>query len=137
MCNDGYMIERLCDRIRGVRTAAGDTLDQAGKKVGISRQAFAKWETGDTADMKLANLLRFCEAYRVDLLDLLRCVAPSVSACQAAMTAQPLHAEEPSPDEREIISGYRAASAEMRDMMLSAARYATRKLLLAERSQSH
>ena len=137
LCNDGYMIDRLCDRIRRVRMTAGDTLDQAGKKIWISRQAFAKWETGDTADMKLANLVHFCEAYRVDLLDLLICVSPSSATYRQAAAPPPLRAEESPPDERELIAGYRDATQEIRELMLDAARKATQKRLFSARRQSH
>lgn len=73
LCNDGYMgNETLGERIKAIRVAAKDTLSQAGEKVGVSRQAFDKWEKGDTENMKLGNLLRFCDRYRVNLEALIR-----------------------------------------------------------------
>ncbi len=64
--------ETLADRIKAIRMAARDNLSEAGKKVGVSRQAFDKWEKGDTENMKLGNLLRFCDRYHVNLEALIR-----------------------------------------------------------------
>ena len=112
-------------------------MEQAGDKAGISRQAFSKWESGDTTNMKLANLVRFCEAYRVDLLELLSCVVPSAAVYPSAAAPPPLRAEESLPDERELIAGYRDATPEIRELMLDAARKATQKRLFSARRQSH
>lgn len=64
--------ETLAERIKSIRLAAKDSLSQAGEKVGVSRQAFDKWKKGDTENMKLGNLLNFCDKYRVNLEALVR-----------------------------------------------------------------
>lgn len=57
-CNHSYTMDGLAERIAKIRKEAGDTLSQAAKHVGISRQAYTKWEVGDTADMRFANIMK-------------------------------------------------------------------------------
>ncbi len=71
LCNHNYMIANLNERIRDIREKAGDNPHSAAKKLGISRAAYIKWEQGTTENMKLGNLLTFCDKFRVDLVELL------------------------------------------------------------------
>lgn len=71
LCNDSYMLKDLNKRIAAIRSEAGDTPNSAAKKVGISRTGYIKWEEGQTENMKLGNLLSFCSAYKINLVDLL------------------------------------------------------------------
>lgn len=66
------MNDTIADRIKAIRLAAGDTSAAVGKRVGVSRQAVDKWERGDTENMKLGNLLRFCDSYHVNVEALIR-----------------------------------------------------------------
>ena len=77
LCNYGFMVSELSKRIKEIRIAKGDSCTQAGAKVGISRQAYEKWENNATENMKLGNLLKFCDNYEVGIENLLR-GAPSV-----------------------------------------------------------
>lgn len=71
-CNHSYTMDGLAERIAKIRKEAGDTLSQAAKHVGISRQAYTKWEVGDTADMRFANIMKFCDHYKIKIEALLR-----------------------------------------------------------------
>lgn len=64
-------MDSLAKRIEAIRIKAGDTPNSAAKKLGISRQAYVKWENGDTANMRLGNLTAFCEKYKVDIAELI------------------------------------------------------------------
>lgn len=55
----------LADRIRTARRAAGLSQAQLGKAVGISRAAISLWESGDTKNLKGANLLKAARALGV------------------------------------------------------------------------
>lgn len=130
VCNDGYMAtETLAERIKAIRLAAKDNLSQAGEKVGVSRQAFDKWEKGDTENMKLENLLRFCDRYRVNFEALIRgdeaelwkrsAVRPAAvivaydAAHEATITMTPEH--------RTLIKGFDLAGPETKNIMLTIA----------------
>lgn len=65
-------MDGLKDRIAQIRKDSGDNLTDAAGRVGISRQGYAKWETGDTANMQLDHFLRFCDRYKVKVEDVLR-----------------------------------------------------------------
>lgn len=71
-CNDSYMSTQLANRIKEIRISSGDKPQEAANKIGVSRQAFMKWENGATENMKLGNLLAFCEKYKVSVENLLR-----------------------------------------------------------------
>ena len=73
ICNDGYMANALAKKFMEIRKAAGDTPATAAEKIGISRQGYVKWESGDTKNMTLNNLLIFCEKYNVAVEPLIRC----------------------------------------------------------------
>lgn len=133
-CNDSYMNkETLADRIKAIRTAAKDSLAQAGEKVGVSRQAFDKWEKGDTENMKLGNLLRFCDRYRVNLealvrggdLDLWKRSELTSKPVLVAFDplAEPNHKanDELTEDQKTLLAGFTIAGAETKKIMLQIA----------------
>jgi transcriptional regulator with XRE-family HTH domain len=91
------MGNKLAERFKEIRTAAGDTPAKAAEKVGISRQGYNKWESGDTKNMTLNNLLIFCEKYNVEVEPLIRCVS-NTGSVQYVQDARPaLNANEPAP----------------------------------------
>lgn len=66
------MSDQLSLLIKAVREKAGDSPAKAADKIGISRQGYVKWEQGDTSNMKLGNLLAFCDKYGVPIEKLIR-----------------------------------------------------------------
>lgn len=58
-------MESINQRITRLRTAAGMTPAELARAVGVSKAAVGKWESGDTADIKLANILRLCQIFRL------------------------------------------------------------------------
>lgn len=70
-CNDGYMRESLSKRIKRYRKNCGLTQQQVGDALGISRVAVSKWESGDTKDLKRANLIGISKLFGVSLNELL------------------------------------------------------------------
>ncbi|WP_295582877.1 helix-turn-helix domain-containing protein [uncultured Oscillibacter sp.] len=54
----------LNERIAAVRKAAGLTQEQLGERLGVTRQAVSKWESGQTAP-DAATVARLCETLRV------------------------------------------------------------------------
>jgi transcriptional regulator with XRE-family HTH domain len=95
------MKSELAKRFEEIRTAAGDSPAQAAAKVGISRQGYNKWESGDTENIKLANLLRFCHKYDVAIEPLVRCAAigmvPPVREYDTTQAATVHQLQEPRP----------------------------------------
>lgn len=120
----------LADRIKAIRIAAGDSPADAGKKVGVSRQAFNKWEQGDTENMKLGNLMRFCDRYQVNLEPLLRGddsqlwnIAnsprkPVLVALDKAVEHESNQTLALSDDQKRLLDGFNAASEETKQAML-------------------
>lgn len=62
LCNDGYL-EKLSERIRRLREAAGMSQQALADRCHVSRVAVTKWESGETANVKLHNLLALCKAF--------------------------------------------------------------------------
>lgn len=124
------MTTPLARRIRAAREAAGDTATLAADKIGISRQGYNKWETGDTANMRLDHLCRFCDAYHVPLDLMVRAAMHGSSESPITYAIEPLGTGLPTNDsaseERELIDGYRDANQGTREDLLSIARRATR-----------
>lgn len=135
-CNASYMsAETLADRIKAIRNAAGDSLSEAGKKVGVSRQAFDKWEKGDTENMKIGNLLRFCDRYQVNIEGLIRGngeavwkrfgSAPSrpvlVAQDGAAEAANAAKKDELAQDQKRLLAAFGVAGQESRRIFLQIA----------------
>lgn len=64
LCNTGYM-ETLAKRISRLREAKELRQEDVAQKVGVSRVAVTKWENGQTANIKLANLTALCKLFDV------------------------------------------------------------------------
>ena len=64
------------ERIAAARKAAGLTQEALGEKLGVSRQAVSKWETG-TADPSTSNLLALAKLFGVSAEELLQSVEKS------------------------------------------------------------
>ena len=101
----------LSNRIKAIRVAANDTPAKAAEKVGVSRQAFTKWENGNTENMKLSNLLRFCDKYNTDIECLLRGIeAKSDDDVVAGDDEYPKHEasvldfQQPNPGKHELLA---------------------------------
>jgi transcriptional regulator with XRE-family HTH domain len=71
LCNDGYM-ETLGQRIKRLREQRGLSQQQLATASGVSRVAVTKWESGQTANLKLGSLLSICELFRVSAEELIR-----------------------------------------------------------------
>lgn len=129
------MESTLAERFLQIRTAAEDSLQKAADKVGVSRQAYMKWENGATENMKLGNLLAFCKKYKVDIKDLLSGITLSTEdEAGAASTKTPAieyddkplltlaTAMEPDQNIHTLLSGYKVANPGLRQGMLALAR---------------
>lgn len=76
------------------------------------------------ANPTVSLLESIARAFRRKPIDLL---AATDTAYSTAQPISPPVAQEPPPDERELVQGYRDASPEVREIMLDAARRATTK----------
>ena len=68
--------QTLGRRIQEARKAAGLSQESLGERLGVSRQAVSKWESG-VSDPSTSNLLALAKLYGVSAEDLLRGVHPS------------------------------------------------------------
>jgi transcriptional regulator with XRE-family HTH domain len=57
-------------RINSMRLLMGKTPEQYARMIGVSRQALLKWETGDTENIKIRNLLKISECHDISLEEL-------------------------------------------------------------------
>lgn len=145
MCNDSCMAENLSTLLKRIREDAKDTPAAAAGKVGVSRQAYMKWETGDTENMKIRNLVTFCDKYNIALEPLVRgeiialgeahptsgtkygyagatqLIAAEISNGRSVV-ALTTKAQPPDPDESLLIEAYRVASPDVRRIMMANAR---------------
>lgn len=129
------MVSDLSKRIKAIRNAKGDSCTQAGAKVGISRQAYEKWENNATENMKLLHLLKFCDSYEVSIENLLR-GKPSIMRYPDPPDKIQLVLNEPTEDEQVLLIGFRDASPSRRSDMLDMARKATQEKFFTERSET-
>lgn len=58
-------METIGQRIFRLRTKAGFTQLQLAKKVGVSRVAVTKWESDQTENLKLKNLIKLCDVFKI------------------------------------------------------------------------
>ena len=65
--------QTLGRRIQEARKAAGLSQESLGERLGVSRQAVSKWETG-TADPSTSNLLALAKLFGISAEELLRSV---------------------------------------------------------------
>lgn len=63
-CNASGM-ERINDRIKRLRDQAGMSQGALARAVGVTRPAVSKWENGDTENLKLSNLIKLCQIFRL------------------------------------------------------------------------
>ena len=61
------------ERLVQLRKARGMSQEELAEKVGVSRQAVSKWETG-AAEPSTSNLLALAKLYGVDAGELLRSI---------------------------------------------------------------
>lgn len=58
-------METIGDRIFKLRASRQWTQDDLASKVGVSRVSVTKWESGETKNMKLHNLMMLCDLFHV------------------------------------------------------------------------
>lgn len=138
------MTDMLATTIKAIREKAGDSPAAAAQKIGVSRQGYMKWELGDTKNMKLGNLVTFCDAYHVGIDELIRGTlildechptianadltqSPSRTAkLKIAYSGTPLstalQANEMDADTKILIEGFKLADSSMQRAMLALAR---------------
>lgn len=85
------------------------------------------------ANPTVSILDSIAHAFRRKTVDLLTAPGAEHSAAPPGLS---LNAQEPPPDENELLHGYRAASPEVREIMLVAARGAARKPDSSRRSET-
>lgn len=144
LCNHRCMSNKtIADQIKAIRLSAGDSPAAAAKKIGVSRQGYLKWELGATENMKLANLLTFCDKYNVNVEQFMRGVLVIEDEIHSASAEETYPAEhkvpigysatpiqkltvvnEPDPEERALIEGFRVADHGLKRAMLAIAREA-------------
>ena len=64
------------EKIQSLRKKAGMSQEALAERLGVSRQAVSKWESG-ASDPSTSNLLALAKLYGVSAEDLLRSVHPS------------------------------------------------------------
>ena len=64
------------DYIRDLRTSRGMTQSDMAKAVGVSRVAVTKWESGNTGNLKLDNLLALCRLFGLTTDELISATRP-------------------------------------------------------------
>lgn len=64
-------MERINERIKRLRDKAGMSQAALARAVGVSRPAVTKWENGDTENLKLANLIKLCQIFRMSADDMI------------------------------------------------------------------
>lgn len=78
-------MESIGQRIKRLREARSLSQEQVASKVGVSRVAVTKWENGQTANLKLDNLLNLCTLFELTADELVtgekhtRRIAPSLA----------------------------------------------------------
>lgn len=69
--NHRYMAT-LSERIARLRTDRQMSQHDLGKRLGVSHVSVGKWETGQTQNLKLKNLIALCRLFGISADDLLR-----------------------------------------------------------------
>jgi transcriptional regulator with XRE-family HTH domain len=64
-------MDKVGKRINSLRLLMGKTPEQYARMIGVSRQALLKWETGDTENVKICNLLKISECHDISLDELI------------------------------------------------------------------
>lgn len=98
------------------------TLKQIAIKAGVGFGTVQRLNTGD-GNITVEKLEAIARVFRRSATDLLMDVAGEEGVVYAVASATPIHAiEQPPPDERLLLLGFRAASDELRDVMLEVAK---------------
>jgi transcriptional regulator with XRE-family HTH domain len=82
-------MDKVGKRINLLRLLMGKTPEQYARMIGVSRQALLKWETGDTENIKIRNLLRISECHDISLDELV-----TGNAARTGQTAIPAKTED-------------------------------------------
>lgn len=69
-------MDTLCERLVQIRRGSGMTQESVAARLGISRQALSKWETGEALP-STANLIALADIYRVSVDQLVGHQVPS------------------------------------------------------------
>lgn len=121
-------MERLSEKIKRLRDGRDLSQEALGKKIGVSRVAVTKWENGQTENIKFVNLIRLCKLFNVSLEEL---VCNELQEIKKNTTSHSIinqkSAEYMTHDERIVLQGFRDASDDTRENMLTLAKQATDK----------
>lgn len=101
-CNDGYM-ESIGKRIRALREKAGFSQDELAQRVSVSRVAVTKWESGETANIKLHNLEKLKATLRVSFDELIQGRPTPGGVSEAS----PIYEAKSSPEELALLDAWR------------------------------
>lgn len=123
VCNPSYM-ERLNKRITRLRIEKGLTRRALAEACHVSHVAVGKWESGDTENIKLANVLSLAETFGITASELLAEPAPKQE--KAGPPVRLSAAEQPmfygTDDEQELLRAYRAADPSTKQLLLAQAK---------------
>ncbi|MDQ7989037.1 MAG: helix-turn-helix domain-containing protein [Candidatus Dactylopiibacterium sp.] len=113
-------METLGQRITRLREALGLSRRALADACKVSHVAVGKWETEDTENIKLANLLRLAKALRVSIGELVQ-GQPSGQALFASSVQEPIQYYGNDADEQLLLSAYRTADDTGRLLLLTQA----------------
>lgn len=85
-CNDAYM-ETLEQRIKRLREGNKLSQQQVADRVGVSRVAVTKWESGQTANLKLSNLISLCELFNISVEELIKGISGAANGTRTVSPA--------------------------------------------------
>jgi len=108
-----------------------DTLAKVAKASGVGFGTVQRARNGD-GNVTVQNLELIAMAFRRSARDLL---TEPVDEYEPAAPVAVLSVQEPPPEERELLQGYRDASPDVREILLDLARKATRKKDFGPRSE--
>ncbi len=85
-------MERLNERIKNLRNRTGMSQGALARAAGVTRPAVSKWESGDTENLKLVNIVRLCQIFHVTADELIGgelVHRPASASTQAACEPMP------------------------------------------------
>lgn len=104
--------ERLGERIKRRRNELELSQQAVAGELGVSRVAVTKWESGDTANLKLHNLLGLCKLLRMSPEELITGSRPAKKLDQPHLTK----------DEELLLTAYRSANEDGQTALMTTAR---------------
>jgi transcriptional regulator with XRE-family HTH domain len=123
LCNSSYM-ERLSERIARLRIEKQLSQRAVGGACGVSHVAVGKWESGQTENIKLANLLALARLFGMSASELLQ--EPSLGVAYTSTPVQVAQQRDEynviTDDEQLILTAYRMADETGRSLLLAQAR---------------